>query len=210
MSRKNLALVSLLAAVALVIVAGIVSWRLDLAPEHNNASPAGMGVINAAPVGGPFELVDHTGTTVTDRRYAGKYLLVFFGFTFCPDICPTELTKIAETMDLLGADSAMVQPLFITVDPQRDTVPVLADYVTHFHPALVGLSGTSKQIQDVAKAYKVYFARAGADDSADYLMNHSAFIYLMGPDGANLKLFSPRATAEQMATVIRAQLRPAS
>jgi protein SCO1/2 len=111
-------------------------------------------------VGGPFALVDSEGRAVTDADFRGRFMLVYFGFTYCPDVCPTSLTYIAQALDRLGPDADKVVPVFITVDPERDTPEQLKEYVRHFHPKLVGLTGTPEQIAAAAKAYRVYFAKA--------------------------------------------------
>jgi cytochrome oxidase Cu insertion factor (SCO1/SenC/PrrC family) len=112
---------------------------------------------NREPVGGPFALVDHTGTARTDQDFRGKVLLVYFGFTFCPDVCPTDLQQIGLALDRLGPLAAEIQPLFITLDPKRDTTEHLAEYVPSFHKDIVGLSGSATAIRAAADAYKVYY-----------------------------------------------------
>ena len=169
-------------------------------------SAGGIALAGGASLGGPFTLRDHTGRTVTDADYRGSLALVFFGFTFCPDVCPTELQTIATAMDLLGPQSTRVKPLFITVDPARDTPEKLAEYVALFHPAITGLTGTPEQIAAVARAYRVYYARATPPGASEYLMDHSAFTYLMGPDGALRAVFRPGAPAEEIAAAVRANL----
>jgi len=152
-------------------------------------------------IGGPFTLTDHNGQMVTENSYAGKYLLVFFGYTFCPDVCPTALTTISNTLDLLGVSADKIMPLFITVDPVRDTPADLKEYVSYFHPKLVALTGTEEQIKAVTKTYRVYFAKAQAnkDDKEDYLMDHSSITYLIGPDGNFVEHFSHGMEPEKIA-----------
>lgn len=157
-------------------------------------------------VGGPFQLTDHTGAKVTDTDFADAHKIVYFGYTFCPDVCPTGLTVITEALDLLGPKAKNVKPLFITVDPERDTVPVLADYQQHFHPSFSNLTGTPEQIADVARAYRVFYQKAEVDGSSDYLMDHSAVTYLMAPGGGFLAHFGPDTTPEQLAEAIRGLL----
>lgn len=138
---------------------------------------------------GPFSLVDHKGRPVTDRDFRGKFMLVFFGYTFCPDVCPIDLQIISKAVDALGEAGNRVQPIFITVDPERDTPEVLARYVSHFHPRLLGLTGTPEQVAVAAQAYGVLYIKAidaavsGDREQAQYLMDHSALTYLLGPDG---------------------------
>jgi protein SCO1/2 len=178
--------------------------------------------VQAVAVGGPFALVAHSGETVSEATYRGSFMLVFFGYTFCPDVCPTELLVMSRALDLLGDKAEAVQPLFVTVDPERDTAAVLADYVVNFHPRLVGLTGSPAQIAAVAEAYRAYYAKAplppsgGSEDAGDgktagaktedYLMDHSAFVYLMGPDGEYRGVFPPGTPPEAMAEAIAAAL----
>jgi len=135
-------------------------------------------------LGGQFTLEDGTGKQVSDRDFRGKYMLVYFGYTFCPDVCPTTLNEVADAMDRLGAKADRLQPIFITVDPKRDTPAVVKEYAAAFSPRLIGLTGTPEQIAKVAKEYRVYYAehRTGPGPN-DYSMDHSSILYLMGPDG---------------------------
>jgi protein SCO1 len=135
-------------------------------------------------IGGPFTLEDGNGKTVTDQDFRGKYMLVYFGYTFCPDVCPTTLNAVADAMDKLGPKAARLAPLFITVDPKRDTPDVVKQYAAAFGPRIDGLTGTPDQIAKVAKEYRVYYAehRTGPGPN-DYTMDHSSILYLMGPDG---------------------------
>jgi len=138
----------------------------------------------ASLVGGPFVLQDGNGKQVTDRNFRGKYMLVYFGYTFCPDVCPTTLNEVSEALDHLGAKADRLQPIFITVDPKRDTPAVVKQYVAAFTPKLLGLTGTPDEIAKVANEYRVYYAehRTGPGPN-DYTMDHSSVLYLMGPDG---------------------------
>ncbi len=158
------------------------------------------------PVGGPFELIDHTGRTRTDLDFRGKLLIVYFGYTSCPDICPTDLLQIGMAVDGLGAAGEDVQPLFISVDPERDTEAVLARYVPMFHPRLIGLTGTQKQIQAAAAAYKAYFARYEPPDGGEYLIDHTGVVYLIDRDGHYLGFFPPGTSADRMVEIIRPYL----
>ena len=159
------------------------------------------------PVGGPFELTDHTGQHRTDADYRGKFLLIYFGYMFCPDICPTDLQAMASAIDLLGESGELVQPLFITVDPERDTPARLATYVPAFHSRLVGLTGSASQIKKVAVAYKVYYAKVNDPRSTDYILDHSAFTYFVDSEGRYLGFFPPGTTAERMIEIVRPHLR---
>jgi len=194
----------ILAAGSLLLLVGIGGALLWLKPQSESLGPtlpAGVAI------GGPFSLTDETGRAVTAETYRGRHMLIFFGFTYCPDVCPTELAKIAATLDLLGRDAERLVPLFVSVDPARDTPEALAQYTDLFHPAIVGLTGTEEQIAAAARAFRVYYnkVRTGPEPDA-YTMDHSAFVYLMGPDGGFRQFFSPQATPEQMAAGIRAHL----
>jgi len=162
---------------------------------------------NRGPIGGPFALIDHTGKLRTDEDFRGKLLLIYFGYSYCPDVCPTDLQQIGLALEQLGAASEAVQPLFITLDPDRDTPQQLADYVPMFHPRLVGLSGDAAAIADAARAYRVYYARVPTKD-ADYTIDHSGFIYLMDRDGKYVGFFPPGTSGDQMADAIRPLLGP--
>ena len=156
-------------------------------------------------IGGPFTLTDHNGNEVTERSFRGKYMLVFFGYTFCPDVCPTTLTDVSTALDILGFEGEKIVPVFISVDPARDTPEHLKEYATYFHPRLVALTGTPKQVAAAAKAYRVYYAKAKSEgsDPNDYLMDHSSVIYLMGPDGKFQQHFSHGTDGEAMVKRIR-------
>ena len=171
------------------------------APSAGGVSlPAGVGI------GGAFNLVDGNGQRVTEADLRGKLALVFFGFTHCPDVCPTELQAIGQVMDMLGPQADQVRPIFITVDPERDTPERMKDYVALFHPAITGLTGTPEQVGAAARAWRVYYNKVTPPGASDYLMDHSAFTYLMGRDGSLRSLFRPGITPEEMATAIRANL----
>jgi protein SCO1/2 len=155
------------------------------------------------PIGGAFALIDHTGKPRTEQDFKGKLLLVYFGFTYCPDICPTDLQDIGLAIDQLGEAGDKVQPLFITVDPERDTPAHLAEYVSMFHPRLVGLTGDPIAIRKAADAYKVYYAKVANEAGTDYTVDHTAFMYLMDADGKYLGFFPPGTTPERIGEAIR-------
>ena len=158
-------------------------------------------------LGGPFSLTDQTGKAVTERDFAGRWMLLYFGYTYCPDVCPTELGTIAAAVDLLGPLAEQVVPALVTIDPQRDTVDKLADYVGRFHPRMQGLTGSAQQIAEITRRYRVYYGRTQRTEATDYLMDHSGFVYLVGPDARVRSLFRPEASPEDIAGAIRAQLR---
>lgn len=159
-----------------------------------------------ASIGGPFTLVDQHGRTVTDLDFRGRWLLVYFGFTYCPDVCPTSLARNGDAVTLLGDKGKQILPVLITVDPERDTPEKLKDYVASFHPQAVGLTGTPEQIATVAREYRVYYAKARQGAGEDYFVDHSSFTYLIGPDGRFVKFFRHEASAEEMADYLNKRL----
>lgn len=197
----------LIAALAVAVAAG--AWLWKMGDETVSRGPSGEAGAEARGggqplVGGPFTLTDQDGKTVTDADFRGKYMLIYFGFTFCPDVCPTELQVIAAALESLGPKAAGVQPLFVTVDPERDTPQVLGKYVKQFDPRLIGLTGTPAQIATIAKEYRVYYEKVkDKDGSADYTMDHSSVAYLMSPEGKFLTFFPPGLSPEQMAEKIK-------
>lgn len=187
--------------------------RLAQVFGRDGLSPdAGGGVQLPAGItlGGAFSLTRQDGVAVTERDYAGRWLLVYFGFTFCPDICPTELGRMADVVDALGPAGDRLTPVFITIDPERDGVDQLADYVSRFHPRMQGMTGTAQQIAEAARRFRVYYARAQTQTMTSYLMDHSSFIYLVGPDGRVRTLFRPDTAVETMRQAISTQLRAAA
>jgi cytochrome oxidase Cu insertion factor (SCO1/SenC/PrrC family) len=161
---------------------------------------------NREPVGGPFSLVDHTGRPRTEADFRGKWLVIYFGYTHCPDICPTDLQAIAQAVERLGARGEAVQPLFITLDPERDTAGHLAEYVPLFHPRMIGLTGAPQAIRRAAAAYKVFYARAPAARPSDYGLDHTAFIYLVDPTGRYVGFLPPATPADRLEHILRQHL----
>lgn len=142
-------------------------------------------------IGGPFTLIDHEGHTRTQADFKGKILLVYFGYSFCPDICPSALYNISQALEKLGSKAKEIQPLFITIDPQRDTVQHLARYRENYHPSFIMLTGSEQQIQDVMKAYKVHGAKVKPDGTTtEYLMDHTSIIYIMDRQGRFIAHFN--------------------
>lgn len=165
-------------------------------------------ITDTAPqVGGRFALTDHNGKRVSDGDFRGKVMVVFFGFTNCPDICPTGLARMAEVMDALGARAKDVQPIFVTVDPRRDTAAVLKSYVEHFSDRIIGLTGTSEQVAEIAKAYRVYFKIHGDPaTNPNYLVDHSGFVYVMDRSGRFVGTFNPDSSVDAAAKLIQRAL----
>lgn len=156
--------------------------------------------------GGPFTLTDHNGKQVTDKDYAGQWRLIYFGFTFCPAICPTELSKMTKALNAVGDKADAITPIFITVDPERDTAAVMKGYVESFHPRLIGLTGTPAQIKQVTKEYKIYYAKVDDPQMTEYTMDHSSFIYFMDPDDNLRAIFRINDDDKAMAAAINAAM----
>lgn len=168
------------------------------------SEPRGVfSVDGGVQIGGPFELTDQNGERRTERDYRGRLMLVYFGFTYCPDVCPTALTVVTTALDQLGDQADQVVPIFITVDPERDTAPVLKDYMAQFSPRYVGLTGDETQIAQAAKAYRVYYARAPGSDGAPYMMDHTSLLYLMDQNGRFHTHFTHSNKAEDIAAAVR-------
>ena len=164
-----------------------------------------MPSAGAAAIGGPFSLVDQNGRTVTDKDLRGHPFLVFFGFTHCPDVCPTSLFEISEVLGKLGPDAQKVSALFVTIDPERDTPAEMKDYLSSFNPHLVGLTGDPAAIAAVAKEYRVYVKKVPLDNG-DYTMDHTALVYLMDKEGRFVTPFNLKRTPEDAAADLRRYL----
>ena len=190
---------------AIVILAALAVWHWA---ENDGAGMLGsLKATGGVSIGGPFTLTDHEGNSVTEEDFLGRHTLVYFGYTFCPDVCPMELQSITEALEQLGRKADGVVPLFITVDPQRDTVEVMADYAGHFHPSLRALTGTPEEIRAAARAYRVYFKKdASEGDGDDYLVDHTSLIYVMGPDGAYVAHFTFGTPPDEIAARLSALL----
>ncbi|MFI4987184.1 MAG: SCO family protein [Alphaproteobacteria bacterium] len=188
-----------LSGIGALLLAGL--GAVVMVTTHLRPEPGGR---SALAIGGPFTLTASDGKTVTDRTFRGKWLLVYFGYTYCPDVCPTMLNDMAEALTTLGPLADKITPIFVTIDPARDTPEVLGKYVKSFDPRLVGLTGTPEEIAAVAKEYRVYFRKAPTGKGADdYLMDHSSILYIMGPDGGYVSLMA----GEQKPAEIAARLR---
>jgi protein SCO1/2 len=189
--------------VASAFVAGLVlCFSLVMIVSGRFSAPSAQQV---AAIGGPFRLTDQDGRTVTDQDLKGHPFLVFFGFTHCPDVCPTTLFDVSEVMRQLGPDADRVRALFITVDPERDTAAALKDYLSSFDPHLSGLTGDPAAVATVAKAYRVYFKKVPLDQGG-YTMDHTAIVYLMDKDGRFVSPFSVKRTPEAAAADLRRYL----
>lgn len=189
----------LLAGALIVALGALTAVGILLSGDTREQASTG-----AAAIGGPFRLTDQNGARVTPQDFSGRYMLIYFGYTYCPDVCPLTLANMTQALDLLPEDEAeKVVPIFITVDPERDTVEQLAEYAPSFGPDLVALTGTDAEIKAATRAYRVYFNKVENDEVGAYLMDHSGFVYLMGPDGKYRTHFSHSTTPEEMAEAIR-------
>jgi len=191
---RHRAAVGLLAAIIFVCVAA--SLFAVTRPPRGDAAP------QALHVGGPFTLTTPDGRVVTDRSLRGKWLIIYFGYTFCPDACPTALNDISIALEQLGPLADKVQPLFITLDPERDTAQVMADYVGSFDPRFIGLRGTPEETAAVADEYRVYYAVRQLGHG-EYALDHSSFIYVMNPEGEFAKILTGDLPGHQMADDLR-------
>jgi cytochrome oxidase Cu insertion factor (SCO1/SenC/PrrC family) len=192
-------------ALALLSLLGASGQLLAQQSDRSAAELMDVVMWNREPIGGPFALIDQNGAHRTEADFRGKFMLVYFGFTYCPDVCPTDLQQIGLAVDRLGPAGDAVQPVFITVDPGRDTAAHLKDYVAMFHSRFIGLTGDAAAIHEAARAYRVYYAKVELPKS-DYTVDHSAFIYMMGPNGEYLGFFPPGTSAELLAGTLRPQI----
>jgi len=192
-------------ALALALIAGL---QLPCTAGSQRSAAEIMDILmwGREPVGGPFSLIDQSGKIRTNEDFRGKLMLIYFGFTYCPDICPTDLQNIGLALDQLGPDGDKVQPLFITLDPERDTADHLKEYLSLFHPRIIGLTGDAAAIGAAADAFKVYYARVSNKQGDDYTIDHTAFIYLMGVDGNYLGFFPPGTSSDRIAETLRKQV----
>jgi protein SCO1/2 len=193
-----------LLAVTVVTVA-ILEIRPRAAPP-GNASAGLVSVPTGISIGGPFHLIDDKGNAVTDADYRGRWMLVFFGYSNCPDECPLTLQKMATALRKIGPLASKVMPLFITVDPEHDTPAQLAKYLGNFDRRIVGLTGSDAQIAEAAKAYRVYYSPAEHEKSATDIVGHSTFLYLMNPAGMFDSLLPSDVDADKLAAILRAKL----
>ncbi|XP_078426853.1 protein SCO1 homolog, mitochondrial-like [Cetorhinus maximus] len=165
--------------------------------------------IGKAALGGPFALINHTGQPKTDKDYLGQWVLIYFGFTHCPDICPEELEKMIAVVDEIDKVPSLpnLTPLLITIDPDRDNVAAMARYVQEFSPKLIGLTGSREQIEDVSRAYRVYYSQGPKDDDNDYIVDHTIIMYLVGPNGEFLEYYGQNKNSAEISSSIASHMR---
>ena len=201
-----------LGLIALLVLAIIVrelgfGGNIALAPSSGGGAASDTAAVPAGvAIGGPFHLIDDKGRAVTHADYRGRWVLVFFGYTNCPDECPLTLQKMAAALNKLGPLADKIAPLFITVDPARDTPARLASYLANFDPRIIGLTGSETQVAEAARAYRVYYAPARHEESGADLVSHSTFLYLMDPAGAFSELLPSDVDADKLAAALRAKL----
>lgn len=173
--------------------------KVKIATEKKNTKAAG-----AAAIGGPFKMHDLEGKEFTEQNLLGQWTLLYFGFTFCPDICPEELDKMSEALDILDENKKLptVQPIFISIDPDRDTPEKLKVYLEDFHPRMFALTGTNEETKATAKTYRVYYSRPEPDGSDDYLVDHTIIMYLISPSGEFVQHYGQLMTPQEMAAGI--------
>jgi protein SCO1/2 len=185
----------------------LLALPLLLAACGQSAAPPSEAPLAGARIGGPFTLVNQDGRQVSDRDFAGRYRLMYFGYTYCPDVCPVDLQKLmAGYKQLEGSDpeiAAKIAPIFVSVDPGRDTPPVLKQYVSAFHPKLIGLTGTPEEIAKVAKEYAIVYSKEERPGASDYLVNHSRVAYLFGPKGDPIALIPQDGTPDAIAAELK-------
>ncbi|HEX7564405.1 MAG TPA: SCO family protein [Bradyrhizobium sp.] len=197
-----------IAACALLVMASMFGCGLAPAAEQEQPSAAQMMddlMYGHGPIGGPFTLSDQNGKPRRDIDFRGKLMIVYFGYTFCPDVCPADLMSITQALEALGPTAESVQPVFITIDPERDA-KVLAEYLAAFHPSFVGLTGSPEQIRKVANSYKVFYVKMPGERSGEYSIDHTGAIYLMGRGGEYLGFMPPQTSPDRLTEVLRKNL----
>ena len=195
---------------ALLVILSLFSVVLfcDVAAAEEQPSAAQMMddlMYGRGTVGGPFTLTDQAGHMRSDSEFRGKLMVMYFGYTYCPDVCPADLMAISQALDALGPAAEGIQPVFITVDPERDT-KALADYVAAFHPSLVGLTGSPEEIRKVANSYKAFYVKVPDERSGEYSIDHAGVIYLMGRNGEYLGFMPPQTGPDRLTEVLRRYL----
>ena len=203
----NLSAFRVAATAAVVVIALVlIAWQFGfLSPNGRNS-----GSMVSAKIGGSFELVDHNGKLRRSAEFHEKFMLIYFGYSYCPDVCPTALQVMGSALNSLGDKAKMVQPIFITIDPKRDTTKHLKTYVQNFYHNLLGLTGTKEAIKDTAKKFRIYYARVSGNkdksEADNYLVDHSSIVFLMGKRGQYITHFNHQTDPTKMAEIIAKQL----
>jgi cytochrome oxidase Cu insertion factor (SCO1/SenC/PrrC family) len=191
---------------ACVVIASLFCCVVAVAEEQPSAAQMMDDLMyGRGTVGGPFTLTDQAGRRRSDSEFHGRLMIVYFGYTFCPDVCPADLMAITQALDALGPQAQGVQPVFITLDPERDT-KVLADYVAAFHRSLIGLTGSPQEIRKIANAYKAFYAKVPGEREGEYAIDHTGIIYLMDRDGKYLGFMPPQTNPDRLTEVLRKYL----
>jgi cytochrome oxidase Cu insertion factor (SCO1/SenC/PrrC family) len=193
-------------ACALFVIACLFGGSVVAAERQSAAQMMDDLMYGRGSIGGPFTLTDQNGNRRSDAEFRGKLMIVYFGYTWCPDVCPADLMTITQALDNLGVAAEGVQPIFITIDPERDA-NVLADYVSAFHHSLIGLTGSADEIQKIADAYKAFYVKVPDERSGGYSIDHSGVIYLMGRNGEYLGFMPPRTDPDRLTEILRKNLR---
>jgi len=203
-SNKQAMIITLVAVLAALAVSGFVVWQYT--NQQTPTLSADGAVLSFQPqktVGAPYSLIDSSGEPRSSSSFAGQYQFIYFGYTYCPDICPTELLLMGQTVRILAetdADkAAKIQPIFITVDPERDTPSLMGEYVANFHDRMIGLTGPTDDVAKVAHDFRVYYAKVEGEDPEAYLMDHSSFLYLVGPNDKLVAMIKPNGDPQAMA-----------
>ncbi|CAM9845318.1 unnamed protein product [Lampetra planeri] len=191
-----------------VLLLGMKSYKSQKEERMERERNRSVGRPN---LGGPFSLVDHTGAPRSDKDFLGHWVLLYFGFTHCPDICPEEMEKMIAVVDEIDAIPSLpnVTPLFITIDPERDTVEAVAKYVKEFSPKLIGLTGSADAINEMSRAFRVYYSQGPRDEDNDYIVDHTIIMYLLGPDGSFAEYFGQNKRAPEISGAIASHMRAA-
>jgi protein SCO1/2 len=195
-------------AAALALAAALMPAEASAEPQPSTAAQMMDDLMfGRVPIGGPFNLVDQNGRRRSDSEFRGKLMIVYFGYTFCPDVCPTDLMAITQALDRLGPLAETIQPVFITLDPERDD-KVMTEYLSAFHKSFIGLTGSPREIREVADAYKVFYARVQDPQTGEYSIDHSGVIYLLGRDGKYLGFMPPQTAPDRLTEILRRYLAP--
>jgi protein SCO1/2 len=195
--------------VALILIAGALAVGGILAADglmRETLLRPTQTAPGTAAIGGPFALIAPNGQTVSDQTYRGKWVLLYFGYTYCPDACPTALNNISVALDKLGSNAGKLQPLFVTVDPQRDTRDAMTEYLKSFDSRILGLTGTKDQIDSVVREFHLYVSPDKSDGEDNYLVSHSSYIYLMDPRGIFVDVIQGGAVGDEIAAWLRREM----